>query len=108
MNPVIFYEGIVEPPSESLALRALYLQIRAIQKKQNAFILETKKENKDLYYKWLKQTHLWDFVHEIVSPEEEVYGLRISATKKKQPCLIVDRVSWDNIHQIISRSQYVI
>jgi|TARA_R110002050_G_scaffold26919_8_gene70615 hypothetical protein len=97
MVPFIFFEGIVEPPSESGALRALLL----VSKQE--FILEAKRENKDMYFHWLKRTHLWDFVNEIVCPHEQVYGYRISVTEKKQPCLIIDRVSWDNVHQIIDK-----
>jgi len=97
MVPFIFFEGIVEPPSESGALRALLLV------SQQEFILEAKRENKDMYFHWLKRTHLWDFVNEIVCPHEEVYGYRISVTEKKRPCLIIDRVSWDNVHQIIDK-----
>ena len=41
------------------------------------------------------------FISEIVEVDEEVYGLRIGEHAKKRPCLSFDRVSYDNLQQII-------
>lgn len=46
--------------------------------------------------------HYTDFISEVVEVEEEVYGIRIAEETKKRPCLTYDRVSWDNVQQIIS------
>ena len=100
-NPIIFYEGIVCPPSESLALRSVWLHLTVLLKKDIVFLLETQKQNKDIYYKWIKRTYLTDFISELVEVEEEVPGLRIGEHAKKRPCLSFDRVSYDNLQQII-------
>jgi hypothetical protein len=101
-NPIIFFEGIVCPPSESLALRSVWLHLTVLLKKDIDFLLETEKQNKDIYYKWIKRTYLTDFISELVEVEEEVRGLRIGEQAKKRPCLSFDRVSYDNLQQIIS------
>ena len=101
-NPIIFFEGIVCPPSESLALRSVWLHLTVLLKKDVDFLLETEKQNKDIYYKWIKRTYLTDFISELVEVEEEVHGLRIGERAKKRPRLSFDRVSYDNLQQIIS------
>jgi hypothetical protein len=100
-NPIIFYEGIVCPPSETLALRSVWLHLTVLLKKDIEFLLETEKQNKDIYYKWIKRTYLTDFISELIEVDEEVHGLRIGERVKKRPCLSFDRVSYDNLHQVI-------
>lgn len=96
MLPLIFYEGIVEPPSESLALRAVCLSF------ETDFVLEvSENEYKDIYFHWLKTIHLDDFINDIVTRQEKVYGLRLGNVNKN-PCLKIDRVSWDNVGKVIS------
>tara|TARA_R110000824_G_scaffold66595_3_gene172737 strand:+ start:1578 stop:1892 length:315 start_codon:yes stop_codon:yes gene_type:complete len=102
MNTLIFYEGIVEPPSESLAIRGLCLYLNFFQK-QREILLETERENTDIYYKWVKYNGLWDVIEEIIHPEHNVSGLRVATTIVRSPCIKVDRISWDNIHEMLHR-----
>jgi len=100
MQPLIFVEGIVEPPSENLAIRSLCIQLSI--KSDRDFILETTDEMKDLYFDWIKNWGLHDFIKELVLVEEKVQGLRISVDKRVQPCLIVDRIDYCNLGHVIS------
>jgi len=99
-KPIIFFEGIVCPPTESLALRTVCLYVSTFVKKDAEFLLETQRHNKDIYYKWIKRLYLTDFITELVEVDEEVYGLRIGEQEKK-PRLNLDRVTWDNLQQVI-------
>ena len=102
MRTLIFYEGIVEPPTESLAIRGLCLYANFFQKKRQ-ILLETEKNNTDLYYKWAKHNGLWDFIEDIIHPEHDIYGLRIATVAVKPPCIKVDRISWDNLNDLLYR-----
>ena len=106
MGRIIFYEGIVEPPTETLAIRGLCLYMNIFGKKSE-ILLETEKEHRDIYFKWIKRTGLRDFVEEIVYPEYEVRGFRIASEKVKPPCMRVDRISYDNLNDILSRLKSV-
>ena len=75
MRPIIFYEGIITPPSENLAIRSVCLYFSIFIKKDVDFLLEVEKENKDFYYQWLKKTGLKDVIPEMVDPEEQALGL---------------------------------
>ena len=106
MRPVIFYEGIVAPPSESGAVRSVRLYGKVFIDSNLPFLLETTQENKDIYYDWIKKVGLTDFIKEIVTAEEKVKGLRISEDKKRDPCLTISRVSLDNLDHIVNMLKY--
>jgi hypothetical protein len=106
MRPIIFYENIVAPPSESGAVRSVCLYGKVFIDSNLPFLLETTQENKDIYYNWIKEVGLTDFIKEIVTAEEEVNGLRIAEDKKRDPCLTISRVSLDNLEHIINMLKY--
>ena len=106
MKPIIFYEGIVAPPSECGAVRSVCLFVKIFIDSNLPFLLETTKENKDIYYKWIKRVRLTDFIKEIITDEEDVKGLRISEDKKRDPCLTISRVSLDNLEHIVNMLKY--
>ena len=106
MNRVIFYEGIVEPPTESLAIRGLCLYLNTFGRKSE-ILLETQKIHRDLYFKWTKQTGLWDFIEEIIYPEYNIKGLRISCEKAQSPYIKVDRITFDNLNNILMQLKSV-
>ena len=102
MKTLIFYEGIVEPPSDSLAIRGVCLYLNIFQKERQ-ILLEAEKTNTDLYYNWAKHTGLWDFVEDIVCPADDVFGLRISNTKVRPPSIRVDRIAYENLGDLLMR-----
>ena len=106
MKPIIFYENIVAPPSESGAVRSVCLYGKVFIDSNLPFLLETTQENKDIYYNWIKEVGLTDFIKEIVTAEEEVNGLRIAEDKKRDPCLTISKVSLDNLEHIINMLKY--
>ena len=102
MKTLIFYEGIVEPPSDSLAVRGVCLYLNIFQKERQ-ILLEAEKLNRDLYYNWAKYTGLWDFVEDIVCPADDIFGLRISNTKVRPPSIRVDRIAYENLDDLLAR-----
>ena len=92
----------MEPPTESLAIRGLCIYLNAFGKKSE-ILLETQKIHRDLYFKWTKQTGLWDFIEEIIYPEYNISGLRLSERKTRSPYFKLDRISWDNLNFILSK-----
>lgn len=60
-----------------------------------------------MYFKWIKKTGLNDFVEEIVFPEYKVRGFRIATEIVRPPYLRVDRISFDNLNDVLSRVKSV-
>ena len=102
MHSLIFYESVVEPPSDSLAIRGICLYLSIFQKERQ-ILLEAQKDNTDLYYNWAKHTGLWDFVEDIVSPSDDIFGLRIANTRVRPPSIRVDRIAFENVNDLLSR-----
>ena len=102
MVTFIFDEGIITPPSEIGAIRDLMLYGQIFCKRQYEYLLEAESYNKDIYYRWLKTTHLYDYITEIVTPEEQVSGLRISETKTADPYVKLERITFNNLQNILT------
>jgi hypothetical protein len=102
MVTFIFYEGIITPPSEIGAIRDLMLYGEIFCNKEYEYLLEAEPHNKDIYYRWLKTTHLYDYITDIVTPEEQVSGLRISETKTADPYVKLERITFNNLQNILT------
>ena len=96
----------MEPPTDSLAIRGLCIYLNGFGKKSE-ILLETQKIHRDLYFKWTKQTGLWDFIEEIIYPEYNIKGLRISCEKAQSPYIKVDRITFDNLNNILMQLKSV-
>jgi hypothetical protein len=102
MVTFIFYEGIITPPSEIGAIRDLMLYGQIFCNKEYEYLLEAEPCNKDIYYRWLKTTHLYDYITDIVTPEEQVSGLRISESKTADPYVKLERITFNNLQNILT------
>ena len=102
VKTLIFCDGIVEPPTESLALRGLCLYLDTFGPSPS-FLSETERETVDLYYNWVKKIGMHDFIEEIIYPDYNIKGLRISERKTRPPYFKIDRISWDNLNFIMSK-----
>jgi hypothetical protein len=100
MNPLIFVESVIEPPSENLAIRSLCILLTL--RSDCDFLFETTEEMKDLYFRWIKRNGMHDFISELVLFEEKVQGYRISLDKCNGPGLIVNRIDYSNLGHVIS------
>ena len=102
---LIFCDGIIEPPTESLAFRGLCLHSQ-MQGEQSIFLLEAEREFQDFYYKWMKRHGMHDFIEDIIYPEDKVQGLRICQKHVMSPELVIKKIAWDNLNFILSKIPY--
>ena len=75
MNLIIASELTGDPPSEGLYFRFLTM----VSKKDLDYdvVIESERENIDIYYKFLKKKGWFDFVDDFVVPEWRIEGVRI-------------------------------
>lgn len=92
---IIFEAFLCEPPSSIHCFRDVTLYVSCFMKKN--VLLECDKDQKDLYYKWLKTYGAYDFVDYIVSAKKEA-GYRIGKVK---PNLKVEKITAHNLYYII-------
>jgi len=89
MNLIISSELTGDPPSEGLYFRHLTM----VAKKELFYdvVIESEKENIDIYYNFLKRKGWFDFVDDFVLPEWRIDGVRLD-TELSYPMTV--RTKW--------------
>jgi hypothetical protein len=72
---LLIQASLCEPPSDSLAFR--YVTLISKKNFNMDVLILTDPELKDLYYKYLKNKGLFDYIDDIVIPRENENGLRL-------------------------------
>ena len=72
---LIIVAGLTEPPTETLPFRDVTSTSKC-DYKMNVQI-ESQQEMKDLYWRFMRKTGMFDYVEDIVTPEEREEGLRV-------------------------------
>lgn len=94
---VIIDAELTAPPSEVVLFRDITMYSNVFLKKP--VLLECRKEERDFYYKWLKNRASWDFVVDFIKPNTEL-GISI---RKDKANIIVERISYQNFDMIINK-----
>ncbi len=90
-----------EPPSESLYFR--YLTLVAKEKLKYEVLVESEKDLKDLYYKYLKRKGAMDYVSQIIVPEEKEIGIRIDTENSSRKTIVVKCIVCENVLSLIEK-----
>lgn len=95
MRTLIIAAELVNPPSETVAFRTLTLcsKLELFGPKYHTLI-EVEREYQDIYYNYMVERGLFDFVDEIVYPEWNLKGVRIGPPR-------VDRINFANINYVL-------
>lgn len=88
---LIIPANLSEPPSEGLMFRYLTLVSKKELKYSN--LLEAPNDMIDMYYYYLKQRGMFDYIDDIIAPPHKEQGVIIHAS----------RIDWSNVKSIISR-----
>jgi len=95
---MLFIEAhLSAPPSEVILFRDITLFSNTFL--QEKVVLECDKNERDFYYKWLKNKGSWDYVEDFVRPHTET-GISIRLEKGT---ITVDRIIYDNFNLIINK-----
>ncbi len=92
---VIIEADLSAPPSEVALFRDITLYSHCFLKKN--VVLECKREERDFYYKWLKDKSSWDFVSDMITPWSE-QGITI---RKNSAKISIPRIDYTNFNFII-------
>lgn len=100
MNLIVI-AGIVEPPTDTLALRYI-TQISKIHFCLDV-LLEAENEIKDFYYKYMSKLGLFDYFSDIVPPKTE-HGIRLDYCNSYPITIPIRKgVFFDNQLEIIGK-----
>lgn len=95
-----------EPPSESFALRTVMFVAKLDLRLD--ILVESSRESKDMYYKYMKERGLFDFAQQIITPEENEEGIELGEFPIRSRCIQTDRVTLENYHWLMNRIERVI
>ncbi len=94
---IIIRGELCEPPSSIYCFRDITLYAHCFLKAD--VLLETKRKEKDSYYRWLKDNGAYDFVKDIIGTNEET-GFLIGPKKGN---FIIQKINYDNLNLIVGR-----
>ena len=87
-----------EPPSRTTCFRDITLY--SVSFLDSEVLLECAAEDKDIYWRWLKRHGAWDFISDIIEPEQEV---GVSIRLPQEGSISVPRIGYYNLNTILGR-----
>jgi len=99
MDTLIIEGGLTEPPSEILPLRVL--GIRAKIDLHLTVVIESERGMVDFYYHFLKRQGIFDFLYQIILPEDRVEGIRIDTEYNYPMTIKTDRIVYENVEELL-------
>ena len=85
------------PPSEVTLFRDITLFSTFFLEKK--VLIECTQNEKDFYYKWLRDKSSWDYVYDIIEPKTEV-GISI---RTKKANITIPRINYSNFSIVMNR-----
>ena len=71
-------------------------------------LVESQKQQRDYYFNLLKKKGLYDYVMEIVTPEEREEGIRLDTDMNFPLSVTADKISVDNVMSLIVQIQSLV
>jgi len=101
MNLIVKAELSSEPLSEGLYFR--FLTMSAKEDLKYCVLLESKKDQVDNYYNYLKSKGYYDFIEEIVLPEWNLEGVRLDVENNYPYTVQTPFIKCENVLNLIGQ-----
>ena len=102
---LIIEASLSEPPTQVLPFRDFTW--RAQKKLGRSVLIECDETEKDLYWKFMKPRGMFDFIDQLVSRREGVFGFRVvnrgGFRFSVAPAMLVDRIDQFNQTEILEK-----
>jgi hypothetical protein len=105
MDTLIIRAELSAPPSESLAVRSLTMLSHDKLNMDN--LIEVENYAKDIYYYFLKNKGIWDYIDEIITPPENESGVRIDIEYNFPYTIKTKKIVFANILNLIGQIAYL-
>jgi len=105
MDTLIIAATLVNPPTESLAFYFMTMTTKSQLEMSN--ILEVEDEYKDLYYHYIRNKGLHDYVEQLITPKENEMGIRLDTDYNFPLTVKTDRISFQNVKNILGQIAYL-
>ena len=91
---LIIQAGLSEPPTECLPFRYLTSVSKCHYKLD--VLIESDQSMKDLYYAFLLKMGMFDYIQDMITPEEKENGIRIDYELNYPKTVIVNKITFEN------------
>jgi hypothetical protein len=95
--------NLVNPPTESLALR--FLTLVAKTNLHADILLQVEQEVKDFYYHYMKTFGLMDYVDDLIEPNKESGLILCSNVGDFKSYILTDKVTFRNVANLLGKIQ---
>jgi len=99
---LVIYAELTAPPSEVTLFRDITLHAKTFLNQE--IVIECLREERDFYYKWLKDKCALDFVEDFV----RTYTVEGISLRKERGNINVNRINYSNYQKIISQLNYLV
>ena len=96
---LIIQAGLSEPPTESLPFR--YLTSVSKWDYKLDVLIESEQSMKDLYWFFLRKRGMFDYVQDIVTPEEKENGIRVDYEFNYPKTVVTQKITLENQQNIL-------
>tara|TARA_R110002020_G_scaffold229241_5_gene439995 strand:+ start:1400 stop:1726 length:327 start_codon:yes stop_codon:yes gene_type:complete len=98
---LLVHAGLSEPPTESLPFR--YVLCCAKFECDMSILLECEEEMKDMYWKFMRERGMFDFISDIIDPlREEGLSLDVKVRSRRET-IITNFIKFDNQERLIEQ-----
>lgn len=101
MDTLIISAQLVNPPSDVLAFRTLTMLSKSRFHFSN--LVEVEAEMKDIYYSYMRAKGIFDYIEQLVTPEEKESGIRMEPAHNYPCTIVVDRIDWSNLNNLMGQ-----
>lgn len=100
LDTLIVVASLSEPPSEILYFR----HFTGVAKINLCFdvVVESPKDTRDIYWKYLKKHGAFDFIYDMVTPEDNVDAVRLDLYHNFPRTIVTDRITCGNVNHLVS------
>ena len=104
MQRLIIVSGLCEPPSDSMAVRAVTMEAKDVSMD---VLVEVEAEVKDDFYRYFKPRGLFDYVDALVEPKENEVGVRIDNQHLQPMTIVVPAIRFENYLNILGQLRWL-
>ena len=96
---LIISAGLTEPPTESFPFRNLTSTSKCDYKLD--VLVESEQSMKDMYWFFMKKKGMFDYIADIITPEERENGIRVDIEFNYPKTVVAETIRFENVSSLL-------
>lgn len=98
---LIIFDSLVNPPTDSLAFR--YVTMICHSNLEMSVLLQTTQEFKDIFYYWMLQKGMMDYMDYLLNEHEKEPGIKLYPQRIDYRTVLTDTIKFENQLELIAK-----